>query len=101
MWLHERASAKGDDTGQAGSNLQHMFADGFRFDIAKGRFTAFGKELGYGLALLLFDFGVDVDKRPANFIRESTTHSRFAAGHKAYQEQAGSALQFQGHFPRS
>jgi len=72
--LHERSAAKGHDTRMTGANLRDVPADSFGFDFAKNRFAAFGKQLRNGLPLLLFDFGVDVDKRPADFLRKSAAH---------------------------
>jgi len=72
--LHEGPSTERDDAGEARSDLRDMLADSFGFDLAKDRFAAFGKQLRNRLTLLLFDFGVDVDKRPADFVRKSTAH---------------------------
>ena len=67
------------------------------FERAEDFFALAIEDFADGRAAVAFDFVVQVEKTPAQFVGQGASDGRFAAAHEAHQVNAGGAFELKNH----
>lgn len=94
---HEGAAAESDDLRMAELHGPHAFGERRRFQRAKHFLPLSVENLADRGALAAFDFVIQVEKLPAQFVGQGAPDGRFAAPHEPDQVDARRAFELKNH----